>query len=80
VPQPSGDVTVYVVLNDYCKLGIAYEETDPAKARPNGAAAGRRTGNSASGRSFTVVRFAIITNFERDGQWKALLIILTVLN
>jgi hypothetical protein len=55
VPQPSDDVTVYVVLNDYGKLG--YEETDPAKARPIGAAAGRRTGNSAPGRSFTVVRF-----------------------
>jgi hypothetical protein len=44
VPQPSDDV--YVVLNDYGKLSIAYEETDPAKARPIGAAAGRRTGNS----------------------------------
>jgi hypothetical protein len=46
---------VHVVLNDYGKLG--YEETDRVKARPIGAAAGRRTGNSAPGRSFTVVRF-----------------------
>jgi hypothetical protein len=48
-PQPSDDVTVHVVLNDYGKLG--YEETDRVKAR------GRRAGNSAPGRSFTVVRF-----------------------
>jgi hypothetical protein len=54
-PQPSDDVTVHVVLNDYGKLG--YEETDRVKARPIGAAAGRRAGNSAPGRSFTVVRF-----------------------
>jgi hypothetical protein len=32
VPQPSDDVTVYLVLNDYGEFGIAYEETDPAKA------------------------------------------------
>jgi hypothetical protein len=49
VLQPSDDVTVYVVLHDYDKLG--YEETDPAKARSIGPAAGRRT-NFASGRSF----------------------------
>jgi hypothetical protein len=64
-PQPSDDVTAYVVLNDYGKLG--YEETDPATARSIGAAAGRQTCNSAPGRSFTVVRLAI-TNFGRDGQ------------
>jgi hypothetical protein len=54
-PQPPDDVTVHVVLNDRGKLG--YEETDRVKARPIGAAAGPRTGNSAPGRSFTVVRF-----------------------
>jgi hypothetical protein len=50
VPQPSED-TVHVALNDYGKLG--YEETDRVKARPIGAAAGRRAGNSTPGRSFT---------------------------
>src|SRR5690242_10171136 len=29
---PSEDVTVHIVLNDYGKLGIAYVETDAAKA------------------------------------------------
>ena len=32
VPQPSDDVTVYLVLNDHGKNGIAYAETDPAEA------------------------------------------------
>src|SRR5450631_4040324 len=31
VPQPSDDVTVYLVLNDY-KTGLAYVETAPAEA------------------------------------------------
>src|SRR5271156_5715621 len=32
VPQPSDDVTVYLDLNDHGQFGIAYDETDPAKA------------------------------------------------
>ncbi len=32
VPQPSDDVTVYLVLNDHGKHGLAYAETDPAEA------------------------------------------------
>jgi hypothetical protein len=32
VPEPSDDVTVYLVLNDHGKNGIAYDETDPAQA------------------------------------------------
>jgi hypothetical protein len=32
VPQPSGDFTVYIVLNDHGKNGLAYDETDPAEA------------------------------------------------
>ena len=32
LPQPSDDVTVYLVLNDHGQFGIAYEETDPAEA------------------------------------------------
>jgi hypothetical protein len=32
VPQPSEDVTVYLVLNDHGKNGLAYDETDPAEA------------------------------------------------
>jgi hypothetical protein len=32
VPQPSEDVTVYLVLNDHGKHGLAYDETDPAEA------------------------------------------------
>ena len=32
VPEPSEDITVYLVLNDYGKLGSAYVETDPAEA------------------------------------------------
>jgi hypothetical protein len=32
VPPPSDDVTVYLVLNDHGKNGIAYDETDPAEA------------------------------------------------
>jgi hypothetical protein len=31
VPEPSDDVTVYLVLNDY-KTGLAYVETAPAEA------------------------------------------------
>jgi hypothetical protein len=30
--MPSDDVTVFLVLNDYGRLGLAYDETDPAKA------------------------------------------------
>jgi hypothetical protein len=30
--EPSDDVTVYLVLNDYGQSGIAYDETDPAEA------------------------------------------------
>jgi hypothetical protein len=32
LPQPSDDVTVYLVLNDHGQFGNAYDETDPAKA------------------------------------------------
>ena len=32
VPEPSDDVTVYLVLNDHGKNGLAYDETDPAEA------------------------------------------------
>jgi hypothetical protein len=32
VPELSDDVTVYLILNDYGSLGLAYDETDPAKA------------------------------------------------
>src|ERR1700691_6412666 len=32
VLEPSDDVTVYLVLNDHGKHGIAYDETDPAEA------------------------------------------------
>jgi hypothetical protein len=32
VSEPSDDVTVYLVLNDHGKFGIAYDETDPAAA------------------------------------------------
>jgi hypothetical protein len=32
VPEPSDDVTVYLVLIDHGKNGIAYDETDPAEA------------------------------------------------
>jgi hypothetical protein len=32
VPEPSDDVTVYLVLNDHGKHGLAYDETDPAEA------------------------------------------------
>src|SRR5712675_2464937 len=31
-PKPFDDVTVYLVLNDHGQFGIAYDETDPAKA------------------------------------------------
>jgi hypothetical protein len=32
LPQPSDDVTVYLVLNDHGRNGLAYDETDPAEA------------------------------------------------
>jgi hypothetical protein len=32
VLEPFDDVTVYLVLNDHGKNGIAYDETDPAQA------------------------------------------------
>jgi hypothetical protein len=32
LPQPSDDITVYLVLNDHGQFGIAYAETDPAEA------------------------------------------------
>jgi hypothetical protein len=32
LPQPSDDVTVYLVLNDHGRFGIAYVETAPAEA------------------------------------------------
>jgi hypothetical protein len=32
LPQPSDDVTLYLVLNDHGQFGIAYVETDPAEA------------------------------------------------
>src|SRR5580693_5732994 len=32
VSEPFDDVTVYLVLNDHGKFGIAYDETDPADA------------------------------------------------
>ena len=32
VPESSDDATVYLVLNDHGKHGIAYDETEPAKA------------------------------------------------
>jgi hypothetical protein len=32
VPESLDDVTVYLVLNDHGKHGIAYDETEPAKA------------------------------------------------
>ena len=32
VPQPSEDVTVYLVLNDHGRNGVAYDESDPAEA------------------------------------------------
>jgi hypothetical protein len=30
--EPFDDVTVYLVLNDHGRFGIAFDETDPAKA------------------------------------------------
>ena len=30
--EPFDDVTVYLVLNDHGQFGIAFDETDPAKA------------------------------------------------
>jgi hypothetical protein len=32
VSEPFDDVTVYLVLNDHGQFGIAYDETDPARA------------------------------------------------
>jgi hypothetical protein len=32
VLEPSDDISVYLVLNDHGKNGIAYDETDPAEA------------------------------------------------
>jgi hypothetical protein len=32
VPELSDDVTVYLVLNDHGRNGLAYDETDPAEA------------------------------------------------
>src|ERR1700687_990252 len=32
VPEVSDDVTVYLVLNDHGQFGLAYDETDPARA------------------------------------------------
>jgi hypothetical protein len=32
LPQPSDDVTAYLVVNDHGQFGIAYVETDPAEA------------------------------------------------
>jgi hypothetical protein len=32
VSQPSDDVTVYLVLDDHGRNGLAYDETDPAEA------------------------------------------------
>jgi hypothetical protein len=32
VSEPSDDITVYLVLNDHGQFGLAYDETDPAKA------------------------------------------------
>jgi hypothetical protein len=32
LPQPSDDVTLYLVLNHHGQFGIAYVETDPAEA------------------------------------------------
>jgi len=32
LPMRSDDITVYLVLNDNGKLGLAYVETDPAEA------------------------------------------------
>ena len=32
LPQPSDDVTVYLVLSDHGQFGIAYDETAPAEA------------------------------------------------
>ena len=64
VLEPSDDVTVYLVLNDHGKFGIAYDETDPAEADRDTIIRNFLTGQY--GNALRVVAFNTAEGWSRD--------------
>jgi hypothetical protein len=64
VSEPSDDVTVYLVLNDHGKFGIAYDETDPAEADRESIIRNFLTGQY--GNALRVVAFNTAEGWSRD--------------
>jgi len=64
VPESSDDVTVYLVLNDHGKHGIAYDETEPAKAHLESAIQNFLTGQYEN--ALQVVAFNTAEGWSRD--------------
>jgi hypothetical protein len=63
VPQPSDDVTVYLVLNDY-KTGLAFVETAPAEADRETIIRNFLSGEYSN--ALRVVAFNTIEGWSRD--------------
>jgi len=64
MPQPSDDVTIYLVLNDSAKHGIAYDETDRAKGDRETIIRNFRTGRY--GNALRVVAFNTAEGWSWD--------------
>jgi hypothetical protein len=64
LPQPSDDVTVYLVLNDHGQFGIAYVETDPAEADRETIIRNFLTGQYSN--ALRVVAFNTVEGWSRD--------------
>src|SRR5450755_99973 len=64
VSEPSDDVTVYLVLNDYGQFGIAYDETDLAKADRETIVRNFLSGQYSN--ALRVVAFNTVEGWSRD--------------
>jgi hypothetical protein len=64
VPESLDDVTVYLVLNDHGKHGIAYDETEPTKADLESAIQNFLTGQYEN--ALRVVAFNTAEGWSRD--------------
>jgi hypothetical protein len=64
LPQPSDDVTVYLVLNDHGEFGIAYDETNPAEANRETIIRNFLTGQYSN--ALRVVAFNTAEGWSRD--------------
>jgi hypothetical protein len=64
LPERSDDITIYLVLNDYGKLGSAYVETDPAESDRESIIRNFLTGQY--GNAVRVVAFNAAEGWSRD--------------